>query len=529
MKILKSMILSLLIMSIGCDVDYFDNPNEPATPPTSGVFNKAVQELVTDTRDVWFSGRFTLATMQMWQQSEYGDEDRYSYRESMRETWEDLYYNLENLRLVIQLNEDEATSVTMSAYGPNEGQIATARIMMAWAFNLMTDTWGDIPYWSYGDRDNPNFQALKLTSEEEILQPVYATQAAIYADILNELAEAAQQITDAGEGFSAGDVIYGGDADMWATFANSLRLRIAVKLGNATEAADAIADGVFTSNADNAVFTFEGSDKNSSPMYYSWNVDARSDFAVSNTLVTLLKGDNIMDTSAVPVAITSNPFAGVYDFRLEQYAEPNSDGEYVGMPIAMTSAEAATITYESLPNRENIIDKPDYAPVLMEYAEVCFLLSEVNGWSQTDYVNGITASMQKWGVDAADITTYLGAVPAASMENVLTQKYIALYMDGHTAWAEYRRTGYPAAILKPDVTNFPDGRPYSVFEPTSGEYKYFIFIPIPAEITNELPTRMEYPDFESTLNTTNYLDAVGRLSDGNSLTSKLIWDTNQYF
>ena len=524
MKILKSIILALLIMSVGCDVDYFEDPNEPATPPSSGVFNKAVQELVQDTRDVWFSGRFTLATMQMWQQSNYGDEDRYGYRESMRETWEDLYWNLENLRLVIELNEDEATAVQMSAYGPNEGQIATARIMMAWAFNLMADTWGDIPYWSYGDRDNAQFQALKLTSEEEILQPAYATQAAIYADIMSELAAAAAQITAAGEGFSEGDVIYGGDAAKWAKFANSLRLRIAVKLGNATEAADAIADGVFTSNADNAMFTFEGSDKNASPMYRSWNVDARSDFAISHQMVALLKGDNIQDTLGAD--ITTNPFAGVADPRLMEYAEPNADGEYVGMPIAMTSAEATTITWESLPNRDNIIDKADYAPVLMEYAEVCFLESEVNGWSQTEYEDGITASMEKWGVAASAINSYIGTVPAADMENVLTQKYIALYMDGHTAWAEYRRTGYPATLLKPDVAGFPDGRPYAVFEPTSATYKYFIFIPIPAEITNELPTRMEYPDFESTLNTNNYLDAVGRLSDGNSLTSKLIWDTN---
>ena len=528
MKIFKTIILALLITSVGCDVDYFVDPNEPTTPPSSAVFNKAVEELITDTRDEWFSGRFTIVTMQYWQQSEYGDEDRYGYRESTRETWEDLYFNLENLRLVIQLNEDEETKNSMLAYGANENQIACARIMMAWTFNLMADTWGDIPYYSYGTAD-ASFQALQLTADPEIMQPVYATQAAIYADILNELQAAAAQLDNTKDGFTEGDNIYHGDVDKWALFANSLRLRIATKIQSAnaslaaTHIADAIADGVFASNADNATFAYATADKNASPMYQNWHVDARSDFAISNTMVTLLKGDNILDWGGAD--LTTNPFFGIPDPRLMEYAELNSDGEYVGMPIAETSAQAATITWESLPNRENIIDLPDYAPVLMEYAEVAFLLAENNAWNQTNYVNGITASLEKWGVSAADVATYVAAVPAANIENVLTQKYIALYMDGATAWTEYRRTGYPVCIIKPDPA-ITLGTEYTVYEPTSDTYIQFNFDPIPLVITDDLPSRMKYPDFESTLNSDNYLEAVGRLSDGNTVISKLWWDNN---
>ena len=521
MKAIKSIILFLMIVLVGCEMEYFDSPNAPSTPPSASVFNNAMESIVTNTRDEWFMGRFTQVTMQYWQQSEYGDEDRYGYRESTRETWATFYYNLENLRIVIALNEDPETKDNMLAYGANENQIGCTRVMMAYIFNMMADTWGDIPYYSYGS-DNPNFQALQLT--DEILAPRYATQEEIYADILKELQEAHDQMDDTKDGFIIGDNVYDGDISKWKMFANSLRLRIAVKIQDAnptlaqTHIADAIADGVFASNADNAAFHYETSDKNASPMYKAWNVGMRSDFAVSNTLVTLLKGENIRETAAGG-DLTANPFLGIYDPRLDEYAEPNSDGEYVGMPIAESSAEAATITWESLPNRANIIDKPDYAVVLMQYAEVEFLLSEINAWDQTHYTNGIVASMQKWGVSQADIDAYTAAVPAANEENVLTQKYIALYMDGHTAWTEYRRTGYPNILIKP-------GDNYTVYEPTDDEYLEYTFSAIPLEITNDLPMRMQYPGYERTLNSDNYLEAVGRLANGDILTSPLWWDKN---
>ena len=523
MKIIKFMIIVLVVVLGGCDVDYYPSPNTPTTPPSAAVFNDAVHSIIYDTRDEWFMGRFTLATMQQWQQSEYGDEDRYAYRESMRQYWGYLYSNLENLRICINLNEDPATKDNMLAYGDNDNQIACARIMMAYTFNIMADTWGDIPYYSYGN-PSENFQALQLSAETEVIYPVYATQQEVYTDILNELKQAHDQLDVSKDGFKIGDVIYNGDVAKWKKFANSLRLKIALKIKGADEAlanthiTEAITAGVFTSNADNAVFTFENSDKNASPMYRAWNVGNRSDFAVSNTLVTLLKGDNIRDTLGID--LNANPFPGILDPRLEQYAELNSDDNYVGMPIAESSAEAAVIKYESLPSRANIIDKPDYGIVLLEFSEIAFTLSEVNSWDQTHYENGIRASMDKWGVASADIDAYILLVPAASASTVLTQKYIALYMDAHSAWTDYRRTGYPDFLIKP-------GQHYTVYDPATSTYHPFKFNAIPSDITNDLPKRMEYPAYEFTLNGDNYLVAVGRLQGGeDNLVAPLWWDKN---
>jgi hypothetical protein len=529
MRKFKTLIaFSLILFMVACDVEYFDNPNAPSSVPTAALFNNNMKRAVDATQDGWFSGRFTYVTMQYWQQSEYGDEDRYVYRESMRQTQNTLYEIAENFRAIIRLNVDEDTKLEASVSGDNENQIAVCRIMLAWTFNLMADTWGDIPYYSYGS-DNPNFQALTLSGfsdEESKLSPVYASQEEIYADILKELQEAGAQL-DAGKPGMSGDNLYNGDVEKWKKFANSLRLRIANKIRGVNSSLasqhinDALSSGVFTSNADNAMFAYEGNDKNASPMYIAWNVNNRSDFAVGHSFINLLKGENLVDHSHtnVTAGANPNPFLGIMDPRIHKYAQRNKNGDYVGMFISESSADAATFTIESLPG-EMIIgsDAASFAETLMEYAEVCFIQSELNGWDQAWYENGVRASMGKWGVDAADADTYVAALPAASMENVLTQNYIALYMQGHTAWMNYRRTGYPKTVIPPYAE-------YSVYDPTADTWLDKIFTPLVEEVS-DLPNRMRYPAQEQTLNGENRKAAVSKLANGDVIYSPLWWDVN---
>ena len=513
----------MLLFAGACDVDYIENPNEPSTTPTSTLFNNNVKRLIDNTQDTWFSGRFTYATMQYWQQSEYGDEDRYVYRESMRQYQNTFYEIAENFRTIILLNEGDFKDEIASS-GANVNQIAQNRIMLAYLFSTMVNTWGDIPYYSYGS-DDADFQALHIAgylSDDQILTPKYASQEKIILDILNELKEAHDQI-DTSLAPMGGDNIYDGDLTKWKLFANSLRLRIAnqIKGVDAINANmhinEAIANGVFTSNADNATFTYESSGANAAPMYRAWHVDNRSDFAVSHSFITLLNGDNLVDHSHTDVitGVNSNPFSGIVDPRIHKYAQMNSDGNYVGMFISESSGEAATFTIESLPGTA-IIDTPDFTETLIEFAEVSFIQSEINDWDQTFYETGIEASMNKWSVPSADISSYLAAVPAASEENVLTQKYIALYMQGATSWTEYRRTGYPKTLIPPHED-------YSIYDPASDTWLDKTFVPLVPEVT-DLPYRMRYPAQEQTLNGANRSAAVDLLDNGDVIFSKLWWD-----
>src|SRR5690606_37486811 len=131
-------------------------------------------------------------------------------------------------------------------------QIAVSRILLSYIFQKLVDTFGDVPYYSYGS-DDPEFQALQSV---EVFTPVFADQQKIYTDILNELREAADMINTSESAFITGDNIFGGDPVLWKKFANSLILRVANRMravdpGLATSAIDAaVADGVMTSNDD---------------------------------------------------------------------------------------------------------------------------------------------------------------------------------------------------------------------------------------------------------------------------------------
>ncbi|MEX0986340.1 MAG: SusD/RagB family nutrient-binding outer membrane lipoprotein [Bacteroidales bacterium] len=527
MKKLKILFAFTLILLLGaCDVEYFDNPNAPSTAPTSALFNNNVKRMVDATQDMWFSGRFTYVTMQYWQQTEYGDEDRYVYRESMR-NYQDIFYRIaENYREIIRLNEDEETMEAAAASGANVNQVATCRVLLAYLFDVMTTTWGDIPYYSYGS-DDADFQAMRLSgysTEDQILSPAYASQAKIFADILNELDEAYDMFDENLPGMDA-DRLYDGDVAKWKKFASSLRLKIAHKIEGVDAATagphitDALANGVFASNADNAIFVYETSDATSSPSYSAWNVGNRSDFAVGHSFITLLKGENLVghDHATVVAGANPNPFLGITDPRLPIYANENEDGDFVGMFISESSADAATFTKESLPG-DAIINTPDFGETLLEYAEIAFILSERGGWNQGEYENGILASCAKWGVGATDAATYVAAVPAASEETVLTQKYIALYMQGHSAWTEYRRTGFPKTLI-------PVFSDFSLFVPSTATWLDKNFSPLVAEVT-DIPYRMRYPQKEQTLNGESRAAAVEGLDNGDVIYSKLWWDVN---
>ena len=66
---------------------------------------------------------------------------------------------------------------------------------------------------------------------------------------------------------------------------------------------------------------------------------------------------------------------------------------------------------------------------------------------------GINASMSQWGIDAAKAATYVAAAPAATMDNIAYEKWVALYLQGYEAWAEWRRLDAPALTPAKDILN----------------------------------------------------------------------------
>ena len=222
--------LALLGTTTSCQKDFEEintNPNRPQQALPTALFNGSTKLFLKNTRNYTTSGMMFRSWMQYTAQDTYTKESRFLYRDYAGDyLWRYPYQVAGGYKDIIDLNTDPKTKELMATYGKSENQIAAARIMLAYTFALLVETFGDVPYYSYGSPNPERFQALQL---EKYISPVYATQKEIYTDLLKELKEAAAQIVSDSYVFKEGDYIFE-TPDKMRRFANSLRLRLAIRL-----------------------------------------------------------------------------------------------------------------------------------------------------------------------------------------------------------------------------------------------------------------------------------------------------------
>lgn len=526
--------LALLGTTTSCQKDFEEintNPNRPQQALPTALFNGSTKLFLKYTRNYTTSGMMFRSWMQYTAQDTYTKESRFLYRDYAGDyLWRFPYQVAGGYKDIIDLNTNPKTKELMATYGKSENQIAAARIMLAYTFALLVETFGDVPYYSYGSPNPERFQALQL---EKYISPVYATQKEIYTDLLKELKEAAAQIVSDSYVFKEGDYIFE-TPDKMRRFANSLRLRLAIRLKDvqdaelrtlAQQSIDELKAGtaVMQSEADTVELQFDSDDTNPAPIYNEYFVSNRVDYSPSNSFVQLLKGqrgnfgvDPRLQKYFAPKGLTK------YQARDGRYTESDNLNDYIGMPYGLDESMAdfqfkSGVAVSFFSSR---ILQPNYAEVFMEYSEVCFLLSEANGWDNTWYKKGVEASMKKWGVNSTKITNFLNTIPAANEENVLTQKYIALYMNPNEAWAEYRRTGYPHTLIK--VNEETD-----LNIPTEAGQTKYRFESLVADLT-DIPERLFYPVAYKVINEANYQKALESMQmTTDILTKRLIFDRGQ--
>jgi len=334
----------------------------------------------------------------------------------------------------------------------NAGVYALANIWKVRMFLPRTDYWGPIPYSQVGN-------GLK--------QVDYDAQDVIYKDFLAVLTKAVADL-DAYKGknlLGNNDQIYGGNVDNWILFANTLRLRIAMRMSGVepalakTNAEAAVAGGVLETNAHDAFLKVTAISLNTLNQATAWN-----EFRMSAAMESVLKGyaDPRISKYYAPVPGTTNTFRGLRNgYSQVELANPLNLG-----------TATSNVGENFLP--ANQANQP--FGVIMA-AEAWFLRAEgaLKGWNMGSgtakefYEKGINASMRQWGItDAAAIASYTAgtttpipladavnspaltdipvawsADPLKQLEQVITQKWLALYPNGHEAWAEYRRTEFP--------------------------------------------------------------------------------------
>lgn len=521
------------------------NPNVPEEYLTYALFNGSNQSLLTSLR-----GYDNMRQMRVWMQYAaqpiYTKESRYLLDPNGSSTvYFQGYKRAMEYKTIIDLNTDPKTKELVAVYGKNENQIAAARIMMAYCFSILVQSFGDVPYYSALDKDNPKFQALQT---DTYVTPVFASQKDIYLDILKELEQAVSEMdTSASSVFKEGDFLFGTPAKM-KRFANSLRLRIANHLKGVqptvlgTELNQKVTeiinhytaagnDSELLAAGERVGLSFEDNYTYPAPIYYDYYVGNRVDYLPSSNFVKLLTGNN-------KKANDRGLNFGV-DPRIEKYFAPMGLGKwdvyngyeldqstpidttkYVGMPYGMQ--EGATADQYKGGDGVSLFSKEVLAAtateVLMDYSEVCFILSELRGWDNALYRKGVEASLDRWGVTGTRKSDFMASLPAANEENVLTQKYISLYMDPDEAWAEYRRTGYPKTLIQV-------GERVRANYPTTSPLVYEFKKEPSAKDVNGIPDRLNYPDTYTGLNL-NYIEALKNMGNPNDARSqKLIFAT----
>ena len=384
---------------------------------------------------------------------ERGSGDKYMYHlDSFNALW-DRYPTLvlKTLAEVLRQTGPEGSS-------PNSVNLHhVAQVMYAHPIHLLTDMHGNIPYTEIN------------RGIEGIFFPTYDTQEFIYKDLLNKLQTAANTIGTGTDDLGAADVIYGGDLDKWKKFANSLMLRLAMRISNVDPGTaqqfvqSAIAGGVFESNEDMAWLQMADGPTE----WFNQNGISRamnpSDWGANNmmskTMIDWLQAHN-------------DPRIEIWSVRgLWDGPWLTAPEDQIGMPNGMDIEMLEDFTGQPF-DRENQFSRlnpellDDHDPFIFQtYAEVEFLLAEaaMKGWHTGDptthYNNGVKASMQQWdifnptkSISDAEVNAYLAANPWDGSEEMLGEQYWAAnFLQWYEAYANWRRTGYP--VLTP--TNYP--------------------------------------------------------------------------
>jgi hypothetical protein len=491
-----------LFLAVSCGKDFGDlnvDPNNPSAVPPEFLLTSAEKAMADDVWDEWMNARFGLLVSQYWAQNNYTDESRWNFRTGVINDYWGLYYSraLRDLNEIIALNSVGTAAGTPKAKNQN----AVATILKVYVFHHMTDIWGPIPY-------------SEALAGSEIRTPKYDSQKDIYMGLDRDLRNAIADISTSDESFGSADVVYGGNMAQWKKLANSLRLRIGMRMSDvesstAKSIVEQAAAGAFTSNDDNAYFTYINGQPNNNPLNQDRIERGNADFCISEILI---------DKTLKPLN----------DPRLAAFVDERvNGGGYFGRPFGQTAAVAAgeppedysqpsgalAVQNSSSFNPHDVLAAT--APMaLMNYAEVCFILAEAKerGWnvpgSAEEWYNaGITASMNEWGTtDQTAIDDYIAqadvnyaTAPGDWKQKIGVQKWVALYMQGVQGWSEWRRLDF------------------AKFE-----------APIGGSVgdvgAKPAPVRLTYPTNEQTQNATGYQSGVSALGGADKLSTRLWWD-----
>ncbi|WP_319589314.1 SusD/RagB family nutrient-binding outer membrane lipoprotein [uncultured Draconibacterium sp.] len=454
-----------------------------------------------------------------------GQFQRFGYTEGVDGYWQRFYVD------ILKNNQEIIDNFGDNPEYANRVQIA--KIWKSYVYSVMVSTFGGVPLSdAFGDGTTVSYD-----SEE-----------AVYEAVLNMLKEASETIDPAGDRLGL-DPVFNGDNNMWIKFANSLRLKIALRISVgfpqlAQEHGPAVMSnesGLISSNNENIYMQWGAESETWSYNYnryvFSNLGQARPPFINDNFLLnlktykdprmsvlaepnkelfyfvdTMLASGSTTDTVLVSYGI---PYVGrgLGDRALDEWDLNANDNITNGIPDAQLSTIGAALFLA-----------PEMKFYIITNAEMNFMKAEakLKGWGgnktpEEYYYAGIDASFIqfgvsgadvykeqdgiKWGTESAGLRDLFGIITSGissdPLDKIVRQRWIAMFNQGHDAWCMQKRT----RLL-----------PFTPHTNPDGSYN---------ETYVEIPERMIYPPVEVGINPDGYNAAVAAIPEGDYVTSPI--------
>jgi hypothetical protein len=465
------------------------NPNALETPDANTLLsNTIVSEFYNNANIVWTLGNGYDQYM-TYSQSYYNQPTRYA-PVTNEPYWISFY----------EAARDANTLYTLAQAKNNPLLEAAALTLRSYAYAQLTELWGDIPF----------TQALQ--GNKGIYTPGYDDQKTVYTDgqygILPSLKRADSLLKANPHGLITGDVLYNSNTNLWRSFINSLRLRyllrVSSKMDPSTEMQSIIADGaIMKSASESGALNLP----TVTPYNFLSLTERSGDFAVkymNSTLYNVFV--STADTARTSTFFNTNaaaPTGASFNFS-----------NYGGLPLVVD----ATPEQVNLASNFNAsFTKGNNLPLvkakIITYAEQEFILAEAalkgfipggNAAAANYYNNGVIGAFSEIGLSTTIVNNYLthtgvafdNSSAAASLSQIITQKWLSNINNGFEGWIEYRRTGYPAFQTGGSV-NLNNG---------------------------VIPSRFLYPTSEKTINSTNYATQIQKMGGAEGTNYKAWWE-----
>lgn len=386
-------------------------------------------------------------------------------------TWNTYYQWLNNVK--------EMYNAAVKSNDQNYQGIALT--LQAWMYSNLTDCFGDVPM----------NEATK--GDEGILHPKFDTQQEIYTMLLSNLDSANNLFVTTKTMIYGTEILYGNNVTKWKKFANSLRMRLLLRLSkraemNAYAQLRAMIDNptkypVMASNDDAAILKLTGI----TPLTSPWGrpVDFTSYRAAGKFFLDSLNGFNDPRRARFATQARSANGSTTIGYQGIQSGYTGSENQFNFIPSNVNQA---------------LVTAPMIVPI-MPYAEVEFIKAEVEHYynnstaAKAAYEKGVKAAIEQWGaVMPGDYFTNAHAAYNGTLSRIMLQKYYALYFVDYQQWLEYRRTGFPELPKAAGMVN-----------------------------NKQMPVRFKYPIAVRTNNPENYQKAVTSIG-GDDSNTKVWWE-----